>query len=545
MSLGNDVRPAVRAVDRRPALLAVGATIWLVQFGLVVAGSALAEIALGGLGRFIAPVVSGVLVLFTLPLYAGIYAPATAQPVGAQRTVGRAVEAVRRTYRSLLVADLVATVVACVLGFTVVLLWLVVSTGVRYARYALADPGLPYAMESVYLAAASLGLGITLGGLAVRFADTFVLFEDVPPRRAWRSSLRFARQQPLSLLGFGVAVAVLHAGPGLASGFVGRTLFSGWFADVLGGFVAVTLGSVGLTLAATLQAVYFERTVAPAVTSGSKAKSEAASENQTGTRWLRVATVCVLVVAAVGGSVAVRTADVRPVEHEPEALPDEPTAAYEVAASNTVNANHRRVVLAANLSDPNATLSPMVRTGVDYRDRQAYVYFTDDSGEMTGSYYAEGTLALRNTYGTWSGLLAYGAGNWSAIAGPGYALAQPRYVLSETVVPNPDANWTVVARNDSTLVFRVDEETAIREANPSASYAGTTGNLTNDSYVEVTVDRERGVVREAVLHLHSLDTGRHFRYVIRFESVGTADLERPDVLGQRTAFEWAWDVFYY
>lgn len=541
MSLLGDVVPAFRAFDRRPSLLWVGLAVGVVQAGTGFAASAAAGVVGPAGGQLVAPFAVGVAALFTLPLYAGIYVPIARPPAGARETLAVAAGAVGRRYRRLLVANLLAAGVAVAFALVVGLLSLVVSTGARYARYALADPGVPYPMESVYLGMGSLFLGLWLGGLCVRFADVFVLFGDASPRHAWRSSLGFARLRPLSVLGFGATVTALHAAPALAGRFAAGFLGGGVAATVLQVGVTAALASVGIGLVGALQAVYFDRTVAPTV----ERTLETAAQSD-GVRWARVGLAAAVLVAAVGGAVFVRTADVRSVDRERAALPDDPAAAYDVAATNTGRSNHRRVVLARNLSDPNATLSVHQRSAVDYRDRQSYVYFRRaESGQEFGSYFAEGTLAMRNSGGRASGLLAYQAGNWSVIAGPGYALASPGDI-AESAIPAPDGvRWTVVDRNASTFVLRAEDPGTIRELLSPESYAGMGGNMTDDSYLTVFVDRDRGVVSRAVFRLHSRETGRNFRYAVRFSEVGTADLRRPEELGPRRPLEWAWDAVYY
>ena len=547
MSLREDVEPAFRAVQRRPALLLVGVVIGLLQLGLLIVGTIIAGIAGPVAGRVLGPFVSSLLILLTLPLYVGIYVPVVEPAVSPRKTLEIAARAIRRYYGSVLRADLIASAVAVCLTLGVVALWLVVSTGVRYARYAVADPGPPYSMESVYLGMVALFVGIALSGLAVRFADAFVAFEGDDPRTAWRASLRFARRRPLSLLGFGVVVSVLQLGPGLVLNFVADLSGDGPTATLLGFAVGAVLGGIGLTLAAGLHAVYFHRTVRPTVerTEGSTRPARP-TRRETDIAWSRVAVAALILTASVGASVAVRAGDVRPVNDERAALPDDPIGAYEIAARNTARSNHRQVVLSQNLSDSNSTLSPHLRMGVDYHDRQVYVYFTNPSTDQEfGSYFADGTLAMRNSGWRRAGVSAHRASNWTIIPAPGYALADPRDTVSSSSIPSPDVNWTVVSRNASTFVLGVEQPSVVRDALHPETYAGMGGNMSDVSYLEVYVDRERAVVRKARFRLHSHDTGRDFEYRTRFEEVGTADLRRPPAIGSRGPLEWAWDVVYY
>ena len=537
MSLKSSLVPAFHVVERRPGLLVVGVAVGFLQTGLWTAISAFVGVGDPAL-RLLWPLLAFALVSLTVPLYAGIYVPITEPPVDVRRTLQKAATAIRRHYGSLFATDVLASFVAVVLAFGAVLVWLVGSTVVRYGRYALANPAAPYAMESAYLGFGALFLGLGVGLLGVRFAGVLVLFEGASPRRAWRPSLRFARRRPLSLLGFGVVVALLYSGPGLAGRLVAESASGERVAVLVSVVVTAVLGGVGLTLAAALHVVYFDRTVAPTVAVRSPARSKEV-------RWLRIAAVAVVLTATVGGAVAVRVEDVRPADRDRAALPDDPRDAYVVAASNTVGSSHRRVSLMKNTSESNATFHILSRTGVDYRDRQAYVYFVErDSGRVFGGYYGEGTMALRNTGGRWSGFFSRQTDNWSVGSLPGYGVARPQGSFSSSV-PGPKVNWTTVDANASTLRFRVEEPTAIRAALAPESYAGLGGNMTNDSHLTAFVDRERAVITRVVFHLHSRDTGKDVSYVVRFGSVGTADLQRPEPIGPREPLEWVWDACYY
>lgn len=527
---------ALRALRERPALLVVGVVVAALQFATVLAGAALALFYLTGLWATLAPWFGLLLSVLTWPLLAGIYVPVAEPPTATRSTLATAVVAGRRHYRDLLAADLSAAAVAVVGGgLGGAFVWLVTSTAVQFGRYALVDPAPPLPVGALFVVAGAGVVGVAVAGLTVRFADAFVLFAGVAPRRAWLSSLRFARARPVSLLGYGVAVAVVNGGP---------TLLVAWFSGRVGGdplgvaaivAVGVVLSGAAVAVTASLHVTYFRTTVAPAVDRRQMAVRRDVS-------WRRVGLAAAVVLSVVAGAAAIRVADVRPADKSLEQLPADPTAAYETAVTNTKTSNHRSVLLARNASDPTDSFSPITTSGVDYRDRQLYFYFYNGNGSRhAGGFSGEGTFASLDRDRPYRGWAVRTPGNWTVDAMPGYGLMVD--VAGE--VPQPGGNWTVVAENASTVVLRVERPADVREALPVDSVRGLQGEMAPDSHLTVSVDRERRVVTRATFHLHSLETGENWRYVLRYEDVGTADLRRPDGVGPRHPAAWGWDLLYY
>lgn len=247
---------------------------------------------------------------------------------------------------------------------------------------------------------------------------------------------------------------------------------------------------------------------------------------------------------AVVGAGVVRTADLGAGQAEPTPLPDDPTAAYAVAANNTADANYRRTVRSRNASDPDDSFRTISRSGVDHDDRQAYVYLHGED-LVIGGYYDEGVVAMRNGVTSMASLtsapLARQDGDWRVVAAPGYGVIGP---AAQSRVPDPAVDWTLAERTESTLVYRVDDGEEIRTVVPRP-YRGMEGELAADSEVTVTVDRKRGVLTGATYRLYSRETGERFVYEVEYEAVGTADLRRPEAIGPRTPVERLWDALDY
>lgn len=476
-------------------------------------------------GRFLAPTLAVVAAVATLPLSVAVYVPARAPPANLATTLRRAGGALREHTVGLFRALLPAQVVAVGVGLAVIAAVYVVATGVRLARYAVADPAPPYPAESALVTIVALSLGLVVGQLLVRFFDVAVVFDDVHPDAGWRASLGLVAAHPRTVAGYAVLL-----------GFCSMATTAAVRAAASLGVAATVLAYLLVGGAALAFALSVHVALADRLLDGADARPRSVP-------WSRVAVVAIVLVAAVGGAAGVRTADVRPGDRGSAALPSDPEAAASVAARNTVESSHRRAVFSLNNSAEGAEWQPMVTSGVDYEDRQLYVYFHDGEHRV-GSYFAEGTLALYRTgHRGRFGHLTREHGNWTAIAVPGYSF-QGRSFRSGTVA-SFDGPWTVVAANASTVVVRLDDSEAIRAALAPESYAGMGGNMTDDSYLRVVVDRERGVLERVRFRLASADTGRDFSYRVEFRAVGRADLERPAAIGDRRPVEWLWDALYY
>ncbi|MFB6161590.1 MAG: hypothetical protein ABEJ61_10520 [Haloferacaceae archaeon] len=541
MTLRTSIRRAWRGGRTHPEVLLVGGVVAVLR-GVVWAGVALAApLVLPDVGRYLAPVAALVALVAVRPLSVGVYElvrrPA---PESASASLGRAARTVRARYARVLAADAaVGAGVALAAGATAVA-WLVVSTGLRYARYAALDPGEPHAMAAVYATAGAATLGALAGSFALRFADAVAAFDGAGPPAACRASVRAARVHPRSLLGFAGLVTGSRATVGLVVGFLAAPATPGGTA--LARAAGVAAGTVVGTGVAAVHAAHYGSLVAPVA-------AEASDDASTTRAWPRVrrALVVLLVVGLVVGAAAVRTADVRPRPEPSDSLPDadRPRRVVAVAGTNTAARSHRTALLARNASAPGAGYRPRVRSGVDYGDRQMYVHFAASDGDGAGGYFAEGTYALVRGDGGWWAGGAHRGGDWTTMPLPAWGTARPDPPSRTESVPTPDADWRLVERNASTLVVRASGPAAVRAALEPAAYEGMAAPMAADSRVTAYVDRERGVLDRVTFHLHSRETGEALDYRLEYRDVGTTDVRRPAALGDRGPLELAWDLVYY
>lgn len=532
MSLRRWVLAALDAIH--PALFVVGIAVVLVQILLFGGAVTLAAFALpvGGPISFLSA--SIVVFVLTAPLAVGLYVPVRERTATVGESLRAAVDGIRRHYFEVLAATVAALAASVGIATVATAGSFVLATAVRYATYAMTDPGPPSAHFATWSFPLLFGGFLTVGALATRFADVWVAFGDGSARFGWRSSLAFVRREPVAFLGYvGVVAPLLGAGQVLLLAF--DSVDDGT-SVALGAGLVVLVGSVGLVLASALHVTYFERTVDPAVRSAPPRRPA----------WGRLFAVALVLLAAVAGAGYVRTADLGADQGEVRPLPDDPEAAYAVAATNTAESSHRYVVESRNESDPNATFRTVERYGVDYEDRQMYLYIHGED-LVLGGYFGEGTLATLNGGTTsaprsTSDPLAHQSANWSVSAVPGYGLVAPS---DHGDFEYDDVDWSIESTNESTVVYRVEAQDQILGSFSSKSYAGSTEPLADGSYLEVYVDREAAVVSGARFRLRSEETGNDFAYVARYEEVGAADLDRPDAIGPRTATEWIWDATYY
>ncbi|SFS03492.1 hypothetical protein SAMN05216559_2792 [Halomicrobium zhouii] len=531
MSLRRSVAPSLRATH--PALFLVGFAVVALQsalsFALAAVEAPLSPVysplfALGG------PLVVAVL---TLPLAVGLYEPIREGTDGARETLRAAVRAIRRRYWTVLAANLTALAVAAGVALAGTALAFVLGTALRYAQYATGDPGQPVAVLTVWGFPILFAVFLAAGLPVTRFADVFATYEGEGPRAAWRPSAVFARRKPLSFLGYALATVVLLGTAQTLQYAFAQVDDVASLAAGIGAILAV--GTVGFTLASALHVTYFERTVAPAVQAVPRVT----------TRWTRLAAVAVVLLAAVAGAGYVRAVDAGAGQAELQELPDDHEAAYAVAATNTREANHRRTVLARNATEPDSEWRKTSESAIDYDDRRASIFFYgEDPDVRVGSYHGEGTIAMPSGGGSWRGTfgpVTRERNDWTVIAMPGYAVSDPTDVAP---VPKRGAAWSVAHSNASVLVYQSTTADDIRTAF-STSYAGMNGELANDSYLRVVVDRERGVVDTVRIRAHSLDSGNAYEYEMRYGAGETVDVERPEAIGSRSPLEWAWDVLYY
>lgn len=513
-------------------LVAVGVAVVLVQTALHVAVAVTSALAPPVLGTLFAPIGTLVVLALALPLSVAIYLPVAERTESMTETLRSATDALRDHYIGAALANAAAFAVAGGTAIGVALCYLVVATGVRYVRYMTGDPSPPDPTRIVLELRIVLSLSFVVAFLVTRFADVAVVFDEAAPGTAWRQSVAFVRQRPVSAAGYaglmvillGTAFAITTASPSDAPSL-----------DSPGGLaVALLASSLGVVAAGGIHAEYYRRTV----------RAETVTDHVPAIPWTRLALTGLVVLAGVTGAGYVRTVDAGTGQSPIAALPADSETAYPVAASNTVQSNHRRVVRMRNESAANDTYRTIERSGVDWDDRQVYAYI-HGSGSVAGGYYAEGTLAILNGDAPEAGhplpTPARQTGEWSVLPVPGYGTVAQDGVGG---VPAANVDWELAARNESTLVYRVDGEDEILAA-LWGSYPGSQRPLAAASDIEVVVDREAGVIDRARIHLRSRESGHAYTYRVRYEEVGTADVDRPAAIGDRGPIEWLWDAAYY
>ncbi len=529
MSVRETVLPALRATH--PVLFAIGIAVVLVQAVLQFMIAAVRALLPPVVGALVAPVGTLAVLALTVPLSVALYVPVAERTESASATFRAAIDALGDHYVDATLANMVAFAVAGVGAVGATLCYLVVATVYRYVLYLTSNPGSPAPTRIILELQLVVAASFVLAYLATRFADVAVVFDDAAPLTAWRESAAFARRRPVSFAGYatltllllGTASVITTLGPSVHAP---TNVFS-----MLA--VVVLVGSTGVVIAGGIHAEYYRRTVRPGL-----------FDRVPAVPWARLGLAGFVVLAGIGGAGFVRTVDAGTGQSPVADLPEDPTAAYPVAANNTMQSNHRVVVRMRNESWDNGTVRTMRRAGVDRDDRQIYVYLYG-SGSAVGGYYGEGTLATLNGDAPADGQPmpppAGQTGEWSVLPVPGYGTVA-QYDLGG--VPATGVNWTLTTSNESTLVYRVEGEDQVLAA-LWEPYPGSQRPLAADSYVEVVVDREAGVLSHARIYLRSQETGHAYTYLVRYEEVGTADIERPTAIGDRGPVEWLWDIAYY
>lgn len=594
MSLGASIRTAGERLRSHPELFGVGLALSAVQTAVALLATVAVSLLPAG-GRLLESAAASVALLLVLPLSVGVYElTLTPEPNDSSReSMIRGILVARSRYVRVLRTDAMVVLGSGIVGALTAVGTYVVATGIRFVRYVIADPPPPQPLETVFVLGGAVLVGGVVANVCFRFADALTAFRDlnsipavvVSAASAWRHRRAFAgfalviagvRAVSFALLElrprFGDAESFVVA-PGTPSNpSVGVQALAGLptspGVELLAVLAAVVVvNGITVTVTATLHATFYEAHVVsvlesdlPGVDSDSGVSSDSgvakgnSTDSQLGRHVLpswstgRVVVAILLVAALVFGAAAVRTLDIgaydRPTQQS--LTTDSPDAAVTIAVRNTVARSHRQELYAANASTRNASFRLLVESGVDYTDRQAYTYFHGNDGSRFGGYFSETALALRQTGGSASGLATYQTENWTVIAVPAWGLIGGGESYRNTIVPQRGVTgWSTVSSNDTRLVVRLSNATAIPDAFGSRTVDGVTPPLTNDSYLTVSIDKDSAALDEVRFHLHSEATGRNMRYRLVYVDVGTADLRRPAPLGDRRAVERLWDAVYY
>jgi hypothetical protein len=255
--------------------------------------------------------------------------------------------------------------------------------------------------------------------------------------------------------------------------------------------------------------------------------------------WRRLGLFALVLIVAVSGAAAVRTADVGVGPATQEPLPAAPDAAFETAVENTVERNHRRTVWQRNESANQQAFRRVESAAVEYDDRQVALAIHGDEMAI-GGYYDEGTLATMHEGDPNASLRQLLATeSFETLPVPGYGVIAGD---DASEVLDPSLNWTLEERNDRYSTYRLPAE-ALRSGLPTR-HAGGREPFGPESYLRVFVDRERGVVDHARYRIQSLETGHTHTYEVRY-TVGNVDIQRPPDIQPRSPLVWVWDALYY
>lgn len=584
-------REAVALVRRRPGLLLAGTGVTIVL--LVGVGATLATTAVIGIDEYVllvGPLPGLALALLLLPFpLGGCYAVA----LTAVREEGRAgatagsesgsegrdgqwqfapvVEAAGTNYHRLLAASVAACLVGLVVGGALVLVLLSAVTVADYAGYRSGSRSPPSAMRTARLLVTLAGIATVVVGPLLSFHDLPVLDERRTPTEGWAAAVQFALARPRRLLRFLLGKLLLFSPAVLVpvAGFRVLTsidvttwaLLSDWLTATVLALVVVPSALAAITastLAVAYRVVVYERAVVPALMSTSLPSASGLSARQT--RALGVAGL--VVVAAVGGGVAVRVEDTGPRSAGTTPVePGEDAAAIVATARDRAQSHgHRRVVRYWRTNESTGEWDRQGREvlGVDHDDRR--IRFArraeapDGLSRATEHYWSEGTIARANHYpdapnpgfhGDFPDLLGSRAGNWSAFPYPGYILVADGRPWNLPLPSGDGDRWTVAQRTDGTVVLEWRNGT-----HPGADAQGT--HLVEQRY-ELAVEEATGYPQRLVATAHytrydddHVETARwRERTEVKFRAWETVDVERPDALGPRSPLEWLWDFAYY
>lgn len=516
------LRDRVRAVDRSltPRLFVGAFVIALVQAPMV----ALAALFWGhapwlwlGLGFVPASAVVVLLAVVTVPLFVGLYSQ-----LRVETEADGFWSVARRHYADVFVTTAAGLGFAILAGLAGISVVLGIHTAVQFTTYA-GGRIVPTDQTAILVAAGAVGLlGSWIAFLATRFGDVLVAFEDRSPWSAWFDSLRYVRRQPRTFLGYCLATTVA-AGPY----WIGFLLSTRAFTNnpAAAPLVVLTLGPIGIALAATTHVEFYRTSVRPAL-----------GGVPTGVPRRRIAVVAVTVLVVLGGTATVRTVDAGFSGTAPDPLPEEATDVPAVAVENTLTTSHRRVFERTNGTNEQQFRTRRVRE-IDYGDRQLLTTRASPSEDVRPRVFNVEAL-------TYVMFLKERPGGpmvlWPGIRSSGYGNRAPE----STNLSLGDAPWRLVAESKSTATFRIDDPGEIAPVLEERRI-GYDEPLAEESRVTLVIDRDRGVVDRIAYEVRSRASGNRSTYVERYENVGTHDVRRPTWVGDRSLVDLTWDALYY
>lgn len=454
--------------------------------------------------------------------------PATATPERLDDTltaVERVASRLRRRGLALAAAVGVSIVAAVLAGIAVTLalhaVVLGALTAAGFLAYALGASGpLLDPITTSRVSAALLVLGFLVGTLAVRFADCLVWDAGAGPVAATLESLRVAAANPRSFGAYAAVTILLFAVPSVVGGALATVA-----PPALAATVSLGLLVLAVAVYAPLHVLVFERRVVPSVCergAGSAAR-DAGPSYQVRDRPLvsnpvRVAVVVLLVTGLLVGSASIRAMDVRPGDDfdrpgpvDAEADPAEMLADAD-PAFDSVNHAYTQYIYAANESTGEWEDAGAFAFEYDYENRRMFASAALDEEEGELDFGVEYYMSTYNfgVGGTGEAPTEPPAGawaervddDWSVTMAPGWLLVADDEDAPVTFDDATlDQEWTVADETDDAVTLRAEGA----ELEPIE--ATRHGPLTEESFVEVTLDRETGYVTLVVEELYYAEEG--------------------------------------
>jgi len=526
--------------------------------------------------------------VLVVPVLVGIYVriPAGADPAtgsdvpdGGLRKTSRLTAAVlRRRGSTLFGGACVAVLASVVVGAVAVLVLHAVAfsllTVAGYAAYALGHGPLLAATATVRLSGLLVGVGLSVGVLAVGFYDCLICWTDAGPVASVRESLRFVSRRPLAVGGYALVVTLLFAVP------VAASAVAALLADAVAFAVLVVGWSGAVALYANLHAALCYRLALPVCckpgeastaegvvakddASGDALPAYAVTDRPLVANPLALAVALLLVTALLAGSASVRALDVRPADPpEPPGEIDEiedPGALVTPAAMPQEEASYRitQTMVAYNESQEAWVRSVRFEHELD-RERQRLVttlltYDWRGEPDFSNAVYLSAKQFAMNTTdhenpvapterpGTaWHERVA---GDWVVWSAPGFELADD----GQPVEPAPgffDQDWELRESAGGTVTLAAEGSEVV----PVNDRGSDADSLSAESWVEVTLDRETGYVLEVREEIHpddGADDLEPLRTHLTMENWGDHEVDRPADIEETRLIEWFWGVASY
>ena len=575
--MSSPLRRSFACLRAAPVLVLFGTFLASLELVIIVGFGAVAADAVGWrlepyvLG-IVTPLVAGSLwYVISVPLLSALYRPARRVLVDGASVGFRDSFAGGRASAADAVRLLVAVVVTLGVAFALAIpVWFVLATAGLVALTGASALGVQEAAnpQLFWLGLAATGLvSVHVARLLLRPFDVLVLFADERPARAWLTAARYARSNPRVIARYGLVVVGLIGGARLVALLVSSV------SGVVAVGTYVLLGGIAYALFAAYHVGVFESRIGSLGSTDTRStRTIDGSLPPVIRNPVRVAVAILLVTSLFAGTLTVRAADAGPTVQpdEPGAVDGsvEPAALIEANEAYLAEASVRvdnRVYDRDNETDERYHAGGAM-TAVDRENRQVRVaiHGTDGpSGEQTelGGYFASGTIAQRiagdgvgatDRQDEQFGPFQRTAGSWYVIAGSGY------WTVADDVhdgwLPGTDADYDVTVDDDE-VTFTADGSAYLDASPEFDSLDHDRIEPGDDVHQTVVVDRETGLItrmeeRRNVTVYRSADREEvewetDTLVETEFTEHGTATVDRPEEIGDRSLGEWLWAVANY